>query len=206
MKNNIFKKFCILALILCLISGHMTIFTSAEGEVSAPPVKVLEKYVDVAELRAYLFDAFKECTNDRIELSQFNIPLADEEKQALCDFIWRDMPESFHVDQLKFKNNGKIITAIIVESYRYAETKEQYAEMLSECEAKAAELLDGIKDNDKLGDAEKALLQRRYDRRPLYDIRRACTRRGCMRRVFTHVRLSFKTCRDREHKLFVAWS
>ncbi|MBQ7699858.1 MAG: hypothetical protein IJT49_05900 [Clostridia bacterium] len=158
MKNNIFKKFCILALILCLISGHMTIFTSAEGEVSAPPVKVLEKYVDVAELRAYLFDAFKECTNDRIELSQFNIPLADEEKQALCDFIWRDMPESFHVDQLKFKNNGKIITAVLVESYRYAETKEQYAEMLSECEAKAAELLDGIKDNDKLGDAEKALL------------------------------------------------
>ena len=167
MKNSIILKLGIILLTACLVCGHVCVSASAYeySETDRPvmyeadivtPAEVLKKYADIDELRAYLLEGFSRYTDERIELSKYNI--AKEDAAALKSFIWREMPELFHVDVLRVYNNGTIITAIGAASYKYAETKEQYDAMVAEYEEKADVLLDGIIDNDSLSDTEKALL------------------------------------------------
>ena len=165
MKNGIIKKFCILILIICIVSGNLVVYAEADGGVDypayyeadlVPPAETLKKYADTDELRAYLFEEFSKCTTDRIDLGKFAIDKSDV--NALKSFIWSEMPELFHVAGLRVFNNGTTITAIAASSFKYAETKEQYDSMLAECEEKAAVLLNGIEGNDSLSDVEKALL------------------------------------------------
>ena len=156
MKKSIIKRLFVLILTLCLIAGSISVYAEADDLGLIPPTEVLKEYVDVDELREYLFNSFKECNDERIELAQYNLPLSASD--ALKNFIWREMPECFHVDKLRMNNNGTIITAIRSGGYKFIETKEQYLSMLAECEAKAAELLKGIAGNDSLSDAEKVLL------------------------------------------------
>lgn len=163
MKNNAVKRFFIIALTICMISGHVCASAAAYDRFEYPRLyesqqmsatDVIAKYVDPAELRAYLFESFKECPDGKIDISRYKIPAADVE--ALKTFIWREMPECFHVNGLRIYKND-IITGVGA-SYKYAETKEQYLSMLAECEERAAVLLDGIIGNDDLSDVEKALL------------------------------------------------
>ncbi len=163
MKNNI-KRLCVFVLILCMVSGSVCVSVSSYGGSDGPVdyeadqryvTDVLSDYVDINELRAYLCAAFAECPDGKIDMSQYNIPLTVLEE--LKAFIWREMPECFHVKTLTiYKSNGYLTG--LGANYRYATTKEQYAEMMSACEERAAVMLDGVKDNDDLSDAEKALI------------------------------------------------
>lgn len=164
MKNNVLKRFYIILLAVCLLSGHICVSASAydameyprlyESE-QVPAADTLSRYADVDELRAYIFEAFKEMPEGKVDISKFDMPM--DAFDALKEFIWREMPECFQINGLRwFASNNKLTG--LAASYKYAETKEQYKSMFAECEAKAAVILDGIKDNDSLSEVEKALL------------------------------------------------
>lgn len=170
MKFNILKRFCVFALILCIISGWIYIPVSAYGGMEYPvyyasdpysSTDTLSAHVNVAELRAYLFEAFKDLPG-KVDVSQFDIPLSDGD--ALKQFVWNEMPESFHVYGLGLYTSNEV-TALAV-SYHIADTKAEYLSMLAECDAAADVMLKGIAGNNDLTDVEKALLL--HDRLAVY--------------------------------------
>lgn len=107
------------------------------------------------KMRSYLSDQFV-MGNTRIDLTAYAIPYSQENAKALYNYIWFYMPESFHVYSLAcgYYDNGDIVSLIV--GYQYSVT--EYAEMLYKMEQNADKLLEGIVDNNRLSDVEKALL------------------------------------------------
>ena len=162
MKKNFIKRLCAISLICGILSGMIHIPAYAFCDMEYPVryasdtygvVETLSAHVDLDELRAYLFEAFKDCP-EKIDISGFNIPESDAD--ALKAFIWDEMPECFQVYGLGTYGFGKL--KYVYASYRITDSGDEYLSMLAECDEKADVLLDGIIGNDGLSDAEKALL------------------------------------------------
>lgn len=159
--NKIIKRTVSVLLAICLIVPVMSTVTFARSAVknvtdSDPDGSEsfeLEKYVDLDELRLALVPHFASCET-LIDVSGFKIPV--KAADSLNSFIWREIPEAFHVNSLGNANNGTIITQIY--SPDYAVSAEEYASMIAECEEAAAKITRGIAGNGALSDVEKALL------------------------------------------------
>ena len=116
-------------------------------------VETLEASIDLTELKEYLFEQFKTCS-DRIDVSEYKIPNNEAARAALAVFIWEEIPESFHVNELA--TSGDTYITGIHPTYLY--TPDEYLNMYQECQVVANEILQGIKNNTHLSDVEKALL------------------------------------------------
>jgi len=116
-------------------------------------VETLEASVELTELKEYLFEQFKTCS-DRIDVSEYEIPNNEAARTALAVFIWEEMPESFHVNELA--TSGETYITGIHPTYLY--TQDEYVTMYQECQVVVNEILQGIKNNNSLTDVEKALL------------------------------------------------
>lgn len=121
---------------------------------AGPNVEELEKTVDIDEFREHLINGFASCPQ-YIEVEEFKIPYSDTTAQALREYIWYETPELFHIYGLYVGEYGGYVSYISA-SYRY--TAEEYASMYTEFKAASEKLLQGIKNNNKLTDVEKALL------------------------------------------------
>ena len=159
MKKSVFRL-SLLSLALCMILSYIPVkaygtpqmeYPKLYGSAAQLPGDTLSLYTDTEELRSYLTNELKSCPA-RVYVSQFSIPASAE--TDLRDFIWREIPEAFHVYGIATYKTG-IVTSLTF-SYRY--TAEEYETMLDECAAAADRLLNGIEENADLTDAEKALL------------------------------------------------
>lgn len=121
---------------------------------SGPNVETLEQKVDIDSFREHLIKYFAECPTF-VDISEFKIPNTTANWTAIKNYIWYETPELFQVRGLGYAASGGYISAIYA-SYNY--TAVQYSVMYQEFLSGANKLLDGIKDNDKLDDVEKALL------------------------------------------------
>ena len=160
MKYGLKLKTTAVVLLVCIFVCGFSFKTEAVYPIEYPrryesggfsAIEVLSQYTDTEELRAYLFEQFKSCPT-YVDVRSFGIPVSAFD--AVQYFIWREIPESFHVNGLGASTNG---TTILKIAATYAYTASEYAEMLAECEETAAGLAAGIADNDSLSDVEKAL-------------------------------------------------
>jgi len=78
-----------------------------------------------------------------------------ENMDELKSIIWNGTPLLFHVNAIGFSEKDDFLTNVYA-TYHY--TAEEYAVMMSECEAAADDILDGIIGNESLNDVYKALL------------------------------------------------
>lgn len=136
---------------LCYMnSGEVPLYKSA-----GPESDVLGKYVDVDAFEAYVTQQLKSYAAE-IDVTQFNIPYNDEVADVLAKYFVLQVPEAFHIgNSLPFAYTSSSIVRF-VPNYIYSE--EDYRSVAALCETAAEEMLDGIKGNDALSDAEKALL------------------------------------------------
>ena len=123
---------------------------------SAPSaVQSLSQLVDIEQFRTYLFNQFKTCP-DEVDISFFNIPYSENNAALVREYIWNNMPESFHVDALSigYYDGGNINSVLANYFYDATTYSRKYTEMV----ASADRILQGIEDNPDLTDIEKALL------------------------------------------------
>ena len=168
MKNRVIKSVIAAALAACLFCGVLPFSSFAVTEMEYPKnckddgseTAILSEFIDTDALREYLKEQFKSCPG-RVDISDFKIP--SDQLDALRVFIWREIPECFHVHAMG-SYYGNPIPALNV---NYTMSPEEYAEKLSLCEEEAARLVDGIAGNDGLSDVEKALLL--HDRLALHN-------------------------------------
>lgn len=114
---------------------------------------ILDKSSDPTGLRVYLIKQFASYKNG-FDISAFKIPDTEENKQALRNYIWYDMPEAFQVYGLGISGNQYISTITVT----YLWSAREYSKMNSEMQNAASILLNGVENNDSLTDVEKALL------------------------------------------------
>lgn len=136
-----------------------------------PDSEVKTAYYDIFDVkrsvatRAPLFDKEKMkkvlregviACQEEIDISSFAIPAGRANVQAVAGVLYREVPESFHLEQAYgyWENNGIIVS--IFPHYTYSLS--EYQVMLAEMEASKAELVQGIKGNPNLDDVQKALL------------------------------------------------
>jgi len=129
---------------------------------SGPAREELEEYVNMTEFRTYLDANLKAC-NESIDISSYRIPL--DEYQALSDYVYKEIPEAFHVGLLSFSyySNSSDIAEIDVD---YSMSKSSYDTYLKECREIADEMLEGL-DHPSLTDEDKALIL--HDRLALHN-------------------------------------
>ena len=155
-KNKLIRIY-IFVLVICVVFASLPLSVSAD--LSEPPrfmvsgeeTSKLSNYVDTNELRDYLIPEFQSF-KDTIDISKFNIPYSAVDD--LRQFIWREIPECFHVGSLKVYITDPVPSLLV--EYEY--TKSEYDKMFSDCKKEADKLLDGIKGNSALSDVQKALL------------------------------------------------
>ena len=158
------KRFvCVL---LCLLLASVGLMGSTYPSIRVPELKypkeyqssaaaqALEDVVDVEALRSHLFEELKSFP-DQLILTEFAIPYSETVAQALRELVWYEMPESFQVYGAGVGQSNGIVYGM---AFSYDETPESYAEKYAACEKAANRILYDIKDNDRLGEAEKALL------------------------------------------------
>lgn len=105
--------------------------------------------------KEYLRKELVDC-NETIDISSYNIPNTDANRQALGNIVWNEFPEAFHVSgSLGFSGTSAKIYYLKLE---YTYTESQYTKMYNETEKVVTELLSGIKGNASLTDVQKALL------------------------------------------------
>ncbi len=119
---------------------------------SGPSYEALDAYVDdMASFRKTLTDAFAEC-REEIYLLEYGIPttLINE----LAFYVWKEIPEAFHVDGMNYSSSAGKIYALYAE---YSLDKNEYAGLLKQCRDVAEKMLEGV-DDPRLSEAEKALI------------------------------------------------
>lgn len=131
-----------------------TNFYYPDYKMSSGVTDTLEESVDLDTLKSYLINSFKSCPSS-VYIIDFSIPNTQENMSALQNLIWHEIPELFHIYAIGFTLSDNYIYSINV-IYNY--TEQQYKTMMSQVEKSAAKLLDGIEDNNRLTDVEKALL------------------------------------------------
>ena len=118
----------------------------------------LEDYVDPLEFRAYLSAQLVSCP-DSVDISQFQIPDSDEMIRQVMEFVWYQLPESFHVWGASATGYGSDYVTTVYLSYKEGmETAEQYAYYRNRFLQAANYLLEGVENNNGLTDVEKALI------------------------------------------------
>lgn len=160
------KLLCMLLTLIMVLS--MPVYIVAEGDdepvlVAAEPVRyedskseILEDYIeDMDKFEKSLAKQFSEFTTS-LDVSEFGIPYTSECFRAIQNFICEEMGEYFYVNLGRYSGYiGSIMVSIEVYNVCTAET---YSEHKAKWDAEVDRLLDGIKDNDKLTDVQKALL------------------------------------------------
>ncbi len=159
MNKKAVRRFAASVLALCLFCGILPLHAEDIHGVSYPRTFFLDgseqdtisEYTDTEALREYLS---KELYGfpERVDISQFSIPFSEFE--TLREFIWRELPDCFHVYGVGYYSGDPVPALFIT----YSMEPEEYYQKLEQCRGAAAELLDGIAGNDSLSDVEKALL------------------------------------------------
>ncbi len=154
------KALTALAVVLCALLGLFPVEALArEAAIEweypaeyASPENTGQDLVPPEGFREYLIEQFKTCPNS-VNISAFQI--SANQKTALNEYIWYEVPELFQIYGLGSSTNGTYITSVYA---NYSLTQEEYAQMLPEMLAAADTLLAGIEGNSRLSDVEKALL------------------------------------------------
>lgn len=110
--------------------------------------------VNVTTFKNYLFNQFKNNASS-IDISQFNISPTQRNFDLICDFVFYNMPEAFHVNQLDVNYNSYELTIL---KPRYLTNSSNFQAMYKKMDANATKLLKGIQGNNSLTDVQKALL------------------------------------------------
>lgn len=154
------KTILTFAIILCMLMSSSVIsmatynktFYSIEDEKHLNSQKEFSSSVDDDSLEEYIRQELMN-SSANIDVSMFNIPKSDA--GALAGLIFDDIPEAFHISGFQYSiSYGKIKNLLLT----YTCTPEQYTVMLNECMTCVDKILTGIKDNNNIGDVEKALL------------------------------------------------
>ena len=127
----------------------------------------IEQYIgDVDDFQDYLLECIladnSNLTNANgrgyIDISQYRIPYTETMRTELFNLIWYESPELFRINGglgFKYTLTGMIVALTPIYTIEKAETfQEQYKSFVDS----ANKMLEGIKENDKLNDVEKALL------------------------------------------------
>ena len=110
--------------------------------------------VEIETLKEILSNAFHQCETV-VDISSFNIKMNDENIAVLCDLIYDELPECFHIKKFTYWYASGKLTKI---QPTYKVSASEYQQMYSEFVQAKEKMLEGIKDNPALGDVEKALL------------------------------------------------
>ena len=169
------KVFCTIFAIVLAISSVLTsyayqgditensILDGLSCEIAVPTLyndksdlEILENVagVDVEKLEEHILTAV---TNHEqtISLEEFNISISSDVFDALSAFIFEEIEEAFHVNTFAmWKSSTKYL--YIEPKYFYDEA--EYKGMMDECNKVTEKIIDGVKDNNNLSDAEKALI------------------------------------------------
>lgn len=170
------KKIISALLGLLILSGVLPFYASAVPQEMAAPVQeqnasvlrqkhyensgpcydFLNERLEISVFRQYLLENFAACTAE-IDLKPFHLTFSNENQNTIARYIWKEMPEAFHVNTLQFYywTSDMTITKIAVTYYN---TPEEYAAMLAETDAVSEIMLEGLVGNGELTDAEKALI------------------------------------------------
>ena len=156
MNKKFVRRFAAAALALCLFLGILPLHAEQTHDAATlspdgSETETLSEYTVTDELREYLMRQLY-AFNERIDISRFSIPFSEIEK--LHNYIWRELPECFHVYKLGYYS-GDPVPALHVE---YSMEPDEYYQKLQECKTAAETLISGIEGNDSLSDVEKALL------------------------------------------------
>ena len=122
----------------------------------------LDTYVNMTSFRATLDTNFKALKTE-FDISSYYIPTSAA--NVLGFYIYKEIPENFHVDQLGYYyNSNGYITSLTV-TYKY--TKTQYNNLLSQCRTVAQKMISGLEDVDDLSKAlvihDRLALHTAYD-------------------------------------------
>ena len=165
MKRWLLTVACVLALLLMAPAASAQVpekiemqypqrYLSAQEEYSVR----LEDYVDPLEFRAYLSAQLVSCP-DSVDISQFQIPDSDEMIRQVMEFVWYQLPESFHVWGASATGYGSDYVTTVYLSYKEGmDTAEQYAYYRNRFLQAANYLLEGVENNNGLTDVEKTLI------------------------------------------------
>lgn len=157
------KKVLATVLVVTMFASFGTILASAEttqtititGESFNAPVTFSNGKTDLDGLKNALNNGFKNY-EDSVDVSAYNLPYSDEGIGALQNIMSGGLPECFHIGiSYNINMRGNVISAIIPQ---YVYTQQEYTKMYNEMITEANKLLRGIKNNNSLGDVEKALL------------------------------------------------
>ncbi len=164
-----FKKFLALLIVLLVFVAYPLSATAIEvkkdfelasvgGGIPAETgtnIDIIARYVeDVEAFEEYITKEAMEF-NETIYIGDYNIPMEEEVYTAIAYFLCKDIPGVFHVGSVGYTVQKNTLMNMNVE---YLYTKEEYFQMVSECEAVADEMLADIKAAPHLTDVEKALL------------------------------------------------
>lgn len=150
--GGIMKKLTALLLCAIIVLSSLSLCVSAAATVSgsgSPDNIVGLNRPD--EFRAYLIREFASCP-EKVNIRDFLIPYSEENGQAICEFIWYEVPELFHIHGVSFHYELGLITDIIP-TYRC--TPDEYAYMLAASEMAAREMIAGT---ENLSDEDKVLI------------------------------------------------
>ena len=117
-------------------------------------IEPLQEAVDMEELKAVLFNGFYQCAQF-IDISAFHIRNTTDNINALKNLIFNEMPVCFHISSYSRWSLSGEITRI---EPSYTISASAYQKMYWQMVAVKDKLLQDIKGNDRLTDAEKALL------------------------------------------------
>ncbi len=152
---NFCKKLIALLLSLVLTFSVLSLTVSAKKVSYDSYIEQLDKYVDLEDFSEYLYDELYNFSK-QIDVSSYNIPMTNAMLDVVLQFIENELVDLFHVEKINCR--GHIGRNIVYIDPVYNCTKKEYESMHSAVVVKAQEMVDGIKDNHKLSDAEKALL------------------------------------------------
>lgn len=108
---------------------------------------------DADKLRQLLFDGFYNC-QPTIDISELGFLATQENADKICEFIYYEMPEAFHITIEKIWSKGNILSEF---EFSYSCTAVEYQKMYTEFETVAQNMTKDLI-NSKLTDVQKALV------------------------------------------------
>ncbi len=126
---------------------------------SSEAVSSMKKLLGVRydNFKKYLTEEFKKCSPS-IDLSSYYLVYTENLSSLLSDFIFNEIPEAFHFKLYQPYVKKTYLSKIEPQYFESMDTAAEYQAAFEKCELAAENILDGISGNDKLSEAEKALL------------------------------------------------
>ncbi len=125
---------------------------------------LIEEIVDIDLFKERVISAYKN-SQDKIDVSDFNIKATNANFNLLVNFMFYNMPESFHIDGASGEESNGYLTYIVVNNYI---PLTDYTVMYNQMVSAADTLLNGIENNDNITELEKALLL--HDRLAVWNV------------------------------------